>query len=127
MERRLINAPDAPAAAGGYAQAIEVPSVNRTLYISGQIPVGMDGVVPSSFAEQAKLAWQNLEAQLRAANMTYDNLVKVTIFLASRDYALENRAARTAAIGDRKIAMTVVIAGIFSEEWLLEIEGVAVA
>jgi enamine deaminase RidA (YjgF/YER057c/UK114 family) len=127
MERRLINAPDAPAPAGGYAQAVEVANANRTLYISGQIPVGMDGVVPSSFAEQAALAWQNLESQLRAANMTYDNLVKVTIFLASRDYAIENRSARTAAIGDRKIAMTVVIAGIFSEEWLLEIEGIAVA
>ncbi|CAN5699340.1 RidA family protein [soil metagenome] len=127
MERRLINATDAPAAAGGYAQAVEVSGPNRTLYISGQIPVGMDGVVPSSFAEQARLAWQNLEAQLRAAEMTYDNLVKVTIFLASRDYALENRTARNAAIGDRKIAMTVVIAGIFNESWLLEIEGIAVA
>ena len=127
MERRPINAADAPAPAGGYAQAIEVQNANRTLYISGQIPVGLDGAVPSSFAEQAKLAWQNVEAQLRAADMTFDNLVKVTIFLASRDYTMENRAARTAAIGDRKIAMTVVIAGIFDESWLLEIEAIAAA
>lgn len=127
MERQPINATDAPAPAGGYAQAIEVRNANRTLYISGQIPVGTDGVVPSSFSDQARLAWQNLEAQLHAAGMTLDNLVKVTIFLASRGYAMENRVARKAAIGDRQIAMTVVIAGIFSEEWLLEIEGIAVA
>jgi enamine deaminase RidA (YjgF/YER057c/UK114 family) len=127
MERHEINAANAPAPAGGYAQAIDIRNANRTLFISGQIPVGLDGVVPSTFAEQAKLAWQNLEAQLHAADMTLDNLAKVTIFLASRDYALENRVARQAAIGDRKIAMTVVIAGIFNESWLLEIEGIAVA
>lgn len=127
MEKRLINAPDAPQSQGGYAQAVETSGATRTLYISGQIPVGVDGVVPSDFRSQARLAWTNIEAQLRAAGMSFDNLVKANIFLSDRKYAMENRAARAEALGDRRIALTVVIAGIFDSAWLLEIEGVAVA
>ncbi|MDQ3693004.1 MAG: RidA family protein [Chloroflexota bacterium] len=127
MNRRLINATDAPAAAGGYAQAVEITSPSRLLFISGQIPVTTAEEVPGTFAEQGRLAWQNLEAQLRAADMTLDNLVKVTVYLADRQYALENRVVRQAALGGRQIAMTVVIAGIFDPGWLLEIEAIAAA
>jgi enamine deaminase RidA (YjgF/YER057c/UK114 family) len=59
--------------------------------------------------------------------MTVENLVKVTIFLSDRRYALENRQARQAALGDHAPALTVIIAGIFDESWLLEIEAVAEA
>jgi len=127
MQRRVINAADAPQSQGGYAQAVETSGVARTLYVSGQIPAGVDGAVPAAFSDQARLAWANVEAQLRAAGMTFDNLVKVTIFLADRRYAMENRAARAEALGDRRVAMTVVIAGIFDAAWLLEIEAVAAA
>lgn len=125
MNRRLINASDAPAAAGGYAQAVEISNASWLLFISGQIPVTMDGAVPSTFAEQGKLAWRNVEAQLRAAGMTLDNLVKVTTYLADRRYAMENREVRRAALGDRQVAMTTVIAGIFDAGWFLEIEAIA--
>ena len=127
MQRREINAQDAPLPAGGYAQAIEVTNNSRTLYISGQIPVAKDGSVPDDFDSQCWLAWRNVEAQLHAAGMTLDNLVKVTVFLSSRAYALDNRRIRAEVLGGRKIAMSVIIAGIFDEAWLLEIEGVATA
>lgn len=64
METRHIDSPEAPAPAGGYAQAIEVRNATRTLYISGQIPVDKDGHLPETFAEQARVAWRNLEAQI---------------------------------------------------------------
>ncbi len=127
MQRRTINAPDAPQAAGGYAQAVEVTGATRTLHVSGQIPQAADGTVPSAFADQCRLAWANLEAQLRAAGMTLDDLVKVTTFLADRRFAAENRAVRQAVLGGRAPALTVVITGIFDETWLIEIEGVAMA
>ena len=125
MQRHAIDATDAPAPAGGYAQAVLVEGARRTLFVSGQIPVDRDGAVPSGFQDQARLAWRNLEAQLRAAGMTLDNLVKVTTFLADRTHRLENREMRQEVLGDRRLAMTVVIAGIFDEAWLIEIEGIA--
>ena len=127
MNIKTINSTDAPAPMGGYSQAIQVSETTRRLYISGQIPVTRDGVVPSTFRAQAKLVWANIEAQLHAADMLLENLVKVTIFLSDRKYALENSEIRQAIVDDSSIASTVIITGIFDEDWLLEIEAIAEA
>jgi 2-iminobutanoate/2-iminopropanoate deaminase len=127
MRSRAINAPDAPAPIGGYSQALEVAGAERLLFISGQIPATSDGAVPAGFAEQCRLIWRNIEAQLRAAGMGLDNLVKVTIYLSDRRYAAENRAVRREVLGERAPALTVIIAEIFDPAWLLEIEAIATA
>jgi enamine deaminase RidA (YjgF/YER057c/UK114 family) len=127
MEKRIVNAADAPASAGTYSQAIEVRNATRTLYVSGQIPVAVDGSVPADFASQARLAWTNVVAQLHAAGMTLDNLVKVTIFLSDRRYIPEYRQVRSEFLGERRPALTCIITGIFDTAWLLEIEAIACA
>jgi 2-iminobutanoate/2-iminopropanoate deaminase len=127
MERRTINAPDAPAPAGGYSQAVEVLGARRLLFISGQIPVEPGGELPSGFRDQCRKAWANIEAQLRAAGLDLTHLVKVTTFLADRSHAIENRDVRAEVLGDLKPALTVIIAGIFDSEWLIEIEAIAAA
>jgi 2-iminobutanoate/2-iminopropanoate deaminase len=127
LKNRFINADNAPKAIGGYSQAFESIGAKRRLYISGQIPVGHDGNMPTNFSEQAALVWANIFAQLHAAEMTVANLVKVTIFLSDRKYAVENRDARQAALGNHAPALTVIITGIFDEAWLLEIEAIAEA
>ena len=71
------------------------------------------------------IAWRNVEAQLEAAGMTLDNLVMHRTYLADRRYTTLNRAVRSEVLGAREPALTVVIAGIFDEAWLLEIEAVA--
>jgi len=124
---RVIEATDAPAAQGGYAQALEIAAPTRMLFISGQIPEDGAGTLPDSFLDQCRQAWANVEAQLRAAGMSLDNLVKVTTFLADRGYAAENRAVRQEVLGARAPALTVVITGIFDERWLVEIEAIAAA
>lgn len=85
MKSRSINAADAPQPSGGYAQAVEVAGISKLLFISGQVPLTADGVLPSGFRQQCLLAWSNVEAQLRAAGMSLDNLVKVTTFLSARN------------------------------------------
>ncbi|MEI5679266.1 MULTISPECIES: RidA family protein [unclassified Mesorhizobium] len=127
MKLKPINAPDAPQPAGGYVQAMEVTGASRTLYISGQIPVAADGSVPEKFEDQSRLAWQNVIAQLRAADMTLDNLVKVTIFLSDRKYTADYRRVRNEVLEGRQIGLTTIITGIFDESWLLEIEAIAAA
>ncbi len=127
MNRRDIHAPKAPAAIGGYAQAVEVEKVRRTLYVSGQLPTSAGGAVPDAFGEQCRLVWRNVEAQLHAADMTLDNLVKVTTFLSDRKFGNENAEVRRTVLGRRSPALTVVIAGIYDPAWLLEIEAIAAA
>jgi 2-iminobutanoate/2-iminopropanoate deaminase len=102
-----------------------VTDARRLLYISGQIPETRTGDVPKEFSAQARLVWHNVLAQLGAVDMTVANLIKVTIFLSSRDFAVPNREVRREFLGAHNPALTVIIAGIFDEKWLLEIEAVA--
>jgi 2-iminobutanoate/2-iminopropanoate deaminase len=127
MKLTSVNAQSAPKASGGYSQAIEIFGAQRLLFISGQIPESANGALPKEFPEQAKLAWQNVLAQLDAAAMSVKNLVKVTIFLSSREFAVANREARQKFLGSHTPALTVIITGMFDEKWLLEIEATAAA
>ena len=102
MQRRDLNAPDAPPPVAAYTQAIEVSGATRTLYISGQVGQRMDGTIPDDIVEQSRLAWQNLEAQLKAAGMTLDNLVKITTILPNHGDLAAAREGRSKVLGDRK-------------------------
>jgi enamine deaminase RidA (YjgF/YER057c/UK114 family) len=56
--------------------------------------------------------WRNVIAQLHAAGMSVENIVKVTVFLSSRDYAMANREIRQEVLGSHAPALTVIMAGI---------------
>ena len=127
MRQQFINAISGPSPSGGYSQAIEITEASRTLFISGQIPVDSSGNVPSDFDGQARAAWRNIESQLLAANMKLENIVKHTTYLASKNYRDENSRIRQEILGTHTPALTVVIAEIYDEAWLLEIEAVAMA
>jgi 2-iminobutanoate/2-iminopropanoate deaminase len=53
MQRRDLNAPDAPLPVAAYTQAIEVSGAARTLYISGQVGLRMDGTIPTTSSSRA--------------------------------------------------------------------------
>ena len=109
-----------------YAQAVEVSGAQRLLFISGQVPEDESGI-PPDYPAQYRLAWANVEKQLRAAGMTFDNLAKATIFLSDRALIAQSCGLRRAVLGDRTPAITIVITGIYDARWLLEIEAIAVA
>jgi 2-iminobutanoate/2-iminopropanoate deaminase len=127
MQRRDLNAPDAPLPVAAYTQAIEVSGPTRTLYISGQVGLRMDGSIPDDIVEQTRLAWQNLEAQLKAAGMTLDNLVKITTILPNFDDLAAAREGRSKVLGDRKPTSTLIVGGLANPAWKIEIEGIAAA
>ena len=124
---RPLTGDGSPPVEGSYPQAVEVTGPSRCLYLSGQIPVAPDGSLAADFTGQCEQVWDNIETQLAAAGMTLDNLVKVTTFLSDRRYALENREVRVRRLAGRQPALTVIVAGIFDEAWLVEIEAVAAA
>jgi 2-iminobutanoate/2-iminopropanoate deaminase len=82
--REVVSTPEAPAAVGNYNQAIVV-SGGRTLYASGQIglvPGKPELGIPGEVAEQTEQVMRNLDAVLRAAGMSFANVVRATIYLA---------------------------------------------
>lgn len=110
-----------------YAQARLVEQPSRLLFISGQVPADAEGKVPARFDDQCRLVWRNVESQLAAAGMKLTDLVKVTVFLSDRRYRAANAAVRKEILGDHAPALTIIITGIYDEEWLLEIEAIAAA
>jgi len=125
MSIKRINAKDGAAAAGAYVQALEVTETTRRLYVSGQAPITVEGNVPETFKEQAETVWKNILAQLHAADMSAENIVKATTFLVDRKYRDENRDVRQAMLNGHTFALTVVLAGMFEDGWLLEIDAIA--
>jgi 2-iminobutanoate/2-iminopropanoate deaminase len=97
------------------------------VFVSGQPPWSTEVPLPESFDEQCRLAWRNVERVLAEAGMSLRDLAKVTIFLSDRKYREANSRIRAEVLGRHRPALTIIITGIYSEEWLLEIEGVAVA
>lgn len=70
----------APKPVGPYSQGI---SASGFLFISGQVPLDpkTGKLVSENFEDQVKRVLENLKAILEASNMSFDNLVKVTVFM----------------------------------------------
>ena len=80
MEKKIIFTEKAPAPIGPYSQAV---LVGNTLYTSGQValnPATME-LVLDNIETETKQVMENLKAVLEAANMTFENVIKTTIFL----------------------------------------------
>jgi 2-iminobutanoate/2-iminopropanoate deaminase len=127
MQIRHVNAPDAPAPVGQYTHAVEVTGATRTVYVSGQVGTAIDGAIPEDATEQGRNVWKNITAQLRAVNMTLDNIVKIVTIATSLDHLAAVRASRSEAMGDRKPASTLIIGGLVNPALKIEVEVIAVA
>ncbi|HWI89742.1 MAG TPA: RidA family protein [Flavisolibacter sp.] len=80
MEKKVITTKNAPAPIGPYNQAI---LVNDTLYISGQICIepASGNLKNKNLQEETNQVMQNLKSILQEAGMSFNNVVKTTIFL----------------------------------------------
>ncbi|HAI43835.1 MAG TPA: reactive intermediate/imine deaminase [Maribacter sp.] len=86
--KKIINTENAPAPIGPYNQAI---LSNGTLYISGQIPINpKSGVLVSGDIKlETKQSMENLKAILTEAEMTFEHVVKSSIFLSDMNQFTE--------------------------------------
>lgn len=88
--KKIIITDKAPAPIGPYNQAV---LVGNTLYTSGQIalnPQTMELVLETIEAETTQVM-ENMKAVLEAAGMTFENVVKSTIFIMDmNNFALIN-------------------------------------
>lgn len=81
MQRQVIHTQHAPAAIGPYSQAIRV---GNFVFASGQL--GLDprsGKLQEGVEAQARQALANLQAVLKTAGASAQNVVKATIFLTN--------------------------------------------
>ncbi|MEO8933796.1 MAG: Rid family detoxifying hydrolase [Xanthomarina sp.] len=79
--KKIINSPNAPAPIGPYNQAV---LVNNILYTSGQIALNPETMelVLDDIKTETKQVMENLKAVLKAADMTFENVFKTSIFIS---------------------------------------------
>lgn len=79
-QRRIIHSDLAPKAIGPYSQAVQV---GNTVYMSGQTPIdpSTGELVAGDISAQARQVFGNLKAVLAAANLSFDQVARVGIYL----------------------------------------------
>jgi 2-iminobutanoate/2-iminopropanoate deaminase len=97
------------------------------LFISGTMGLDETGKAGGSLDEQLNLIWSNLRRILAEADMTVDNIMRQTSYLRDPSFAEQNQDARVAALGGRRIPTTTIAVQTLIEDWLVEIEIIAVA
>ena len=99
--RQAVSAADAPPAVGPYSHAVEA---GELVYLSGQAPLdpATGRLVDGDVTTQTERVFANLSAVLTAAGLTFDDVVKVNVYLTDlADFA----------------AMNEVYAGVFAEPY----------
>lgn len=82
--KKIITTPNAPAPIGPYNQAV---LSGNTLYISGQIAIHPETgtLILDDIKTETNQVMTNLKAVLDAANMTFEHVVKASIFINNMD------------------------------------------
>ncbi len=82
--KKIIKTSNAPKPIGPYSQAV---ITNNLLFISGQVAFDpkTDTLVLDNIVNEAEQVMENLKAILESVNLTFENVVKTTIFLSDMD------------------------------------------
>jgi 2-iminobutanoate/2-iminopropanoate deaminase len=120
-----ISTKDAPAAIGPYSQAILTSGM---VFLSGQIPLDpkTGEMVSGDVTVQTERVIANLRAVLAAAECTFANVVKTTIFLTNMDDFQAVNAVYAKAFGDHRPARATVAVAALPRGARVEIEAIAI-
>lgn len=111
---------------GKYSDAIEVPPNARWLYTSGTPGLALDGHVPDDVTGQAEIAWAHIVNMLKQADMSVNDLVKVTHYLLRAEDIPAYVKVRTKFLGDaRPASMLLIVPALVKPNFLLEVEAIA--
>jgi reactive intermediate/imine deaminase len=118
----LINAPELPAPAGHYSQAV---AAGGLVFVSGILPA-RDSVAPeASFEEQCASVFAQCEKVLHAAGCAFHDVVQCTAYIAGVEHWPAFNAAYAAAFGTHKPARAVVPVPALHYGFLVELQLVA--
>jgi 2-iminobutanoate/2-iminopropanoate deaminase len=112
MSKSIIKTELAPAPIGPYNQAIKAGGF---LFISGQVAINpaTNTIEANTIEEEAEQVMKNLEAILSESGMTFNDVVKTTIFLSDMNlFATVNEIYGKYFTGDFPARETVAVKGL---------------
>ena len=124
--KKIISTSEAPGAIGPYSQAIRSGSF---LFCSGQIPLDPKSgqIIPGDIAAQTRRVMDNIAALLKAESLSFDNVVKTTIFLTNLgDFQTVNEIYGSYFTKDPPARSTIQVAAL-PKGANVEIEVIAIA
>ena len=129
MEKQQTNIRFINRAAAGYSHVVEVKG-GRTLYIAGQLAVDKEGnlVGRGDFRAQVKQVFENLDSRLKEVGASFKDVVKLNYYLTDASDLQSLRETRNSYINmeNPPASTLVVVKQLVREEYLLEVEAVAV-
>ncbi|WP_197275197.1 RidA family protein [Luteipulveratus halotolerans] len=131
MERTAVN-PVTWSLEMGFNQGELVSGQTRTLYCSGQTAMSADGRPQheGDMAGQLALSIDNLEAVLRAADMSLADLVRLNVYTTDVDALFPHYGVLAGRLGAAGVAPATTMLGVTRlavPGQLIELEGTAVA
>ena len=112
MQKNIVETTEAPAAIGPYSQAVKAGNL---LFVSGQIPLDpkTGNLITTCIEDETHRVMKNIEAILQAADTSFQNVVKTTIFLKSMDdFAKVNAVYASYFTGNFPARETVEVSGL---------------
>jgi 2-iminobutanoate/2-iminopropanoate deaminase len=127
MLRRITPATIHPPFAN-YCHATLVPSAARWLYISGQLGIRPDGLIPERFEHQAEACFDSIAQILAEAGMQAADLVRLNAYLTDPVDLATYMKVRDRHVGDPPPASTLlVVRALARPQFKVEIEATAAA
>jgi 2-iminobutanoate/2-iminopropanoate deaminase len=121
--KKIIATDHAPAAIGPYSQATQYGNL---LFVSGQIPIDpkTGDLVEGDIEIQAKQALENLQAIIKAAGMTLQNVVKCSCFLKDMEDFVKFNAVYNSYFAESLPARETVEVGRLPKDVQVEISAI---
>jgi len=117
-----------PPGGGAFSSAIEAPA-GRTIYVSGLTSRNKNGEVvgEGDITAQTEQVMQNLKAALEAGGATFEDIVKVTVFIRDMEDFAKIHAVRKRYFTKPFPASSMVeVSRLVDQRLLIEIEAIAV-
>ncbi len=113
----------------GYSHIVEVRG-GRTLYIAGQLSLDQNGklIGPGDFRTQVKQVFENLKTRLEEVGASFKDVVKLNYYLTDASDLQALRETRDSYVNTESppASTLVVVKQLVREEFLIEIEAIAV-
>ena len=108
------------------AHAMEVPPNARLLFCNGQVGTRLDGTIPAEPGDQVEVIFERIGTILAAANMTFADVVKFTVYVTDKSILDAYFRIRARIMGDHNPPATLLVIKEFPRQGVeVEIEAVA--
>ena len=122
--KQAIVSPKAPNPAGAYSPALRV---GQLLFLSGQIPIdpATGQMVTGTVAVQTRRVMDNLAALLSTAGLSFNHVVRTTVFLADMNDCAEFNEVYAACFAEPRPARATVQVARLPRDARIEIDAIA--